>query len=251
MNVLALDFDGVICDSAGEVLQTALGAWSTIFPGSQLQSLMEEGPEIKGAFNRLVPLGNRAEDFGVALHILENDLEIHGQEAYDRIRTTLGPRWLERFHQEFYRARERLRTENPERWFGLHRTYPLFIDALRRHQQDATYSIITAKDGGSVRRLLKHFAIDHLFPADLILDKETGIAKTANLEILLDRLECNPPHITFVDDKLNHLVTTASLGVRGVLAAWGHNTEREHRAARNRGFEVATLETAEAVVFGR
>ncbi len=250
MTVLALDFDGVICDSAEEVLQTALEAWSEVAPNSRLQTEVESRPESRAAFERLVPLGNRAEDFGVALHVISNGLDVRTQEEYDRIRDGLGTDWLGHFHQLFYRTRHRLRNDDPECWLGYHRTYPTFIEVLERHQHHTTLAVVTAKDGASVRLLLKHFEIDRLFRDGLILDKETGVAKTSHLRILAGQLNCNPSQITFVDDKLNHLVSTASLGVRGVLAAWGHNTTREHEAARHAGFPVATLETAEALLFG-
>ncbi|MEN8164893.1 MAG: HAD family hydrolase, partial [Acidobacteriota bacterium] len=178
MTVLALDFDGVICDSAEEVLQTALGAWSEVSPDSRLQTEVESRPDRRATFERLVPLGNRAEDFGVALHILHTGLEIHTQADYDRVRDRLGPEWLDRFHHLFYRTRNRLRTDDPERWLGLHRTYGSFTETLERHQRNTTLAIVTAKDGDSVRLLLAHFGIDHLFRDNLILDKETGVAKT-------------------------------------------------------------------------
>ncbi len=190
-----------------------------------------------------------AEDFGVALHILSMDLDIRTQDDYDRVREGLGARWLGQFHQQFYRTRHRLRTDDLGRWLRFHRTYPAFIEVLERCQQRANLAIATAKDGESVRQLLRHFGIDHLFSDDLILDKETGIAKTAHLKILATRIRCETAQITFVDDKLNHLEATAGLGVRGVLAGWGHNTQREHKLAQEAGFAVATLETAEALLF--
>lgn len=250
MTILALDFDGVICDSAEEVLQTALGAWSEISPDSRLQGEVESRAERRSAFERLVPLGNRAEDFGVALHILHSGLDVHTQKDYDRIRDHLGQDWLDLFHHEFYRTREHVRDTDPERWLGLHKTYPAFIEVLERHQTDTTLAVATAKDGASVRLLLMHFGIDRLFRDDLILDKEMGVAKTAHLRILADRVGCELARITFVDDKLNHLEATAPLGVKGVLAGWGHNTAREHDAARRAGFPVATFETAEPLLFG-
>ncbi len=249
MKVLALDFDGVICDSAEEVLQTALDAWFELFSTSDFQ-FENRLAEHRTTFDRLVPLGNRAEDFGVALHILNSGIAIQTQGDYDRIRKRLGSRWLDSFHQAFYKARRHLRNENPERWLGLHETYPAFIEVLERHTHDTTLAIATAKDGDSVRLLLKHFGISRLFRDDLILDKEIGIQKTDHLRILAGRIGCKPNQMTFVDDKLNHLVATAPLGVRGVLAAWGHNTGREHQAAREAGFVVATLETAESVLWG-
>ncbi len=247
--MLALDFDGVICDSAAEVLHIALETWSALNSDETLAAKVTGFPETRSAFERLVPLGNRAEDFGVALHILSMDLDIRTQDDYDRVREGLGARWLGQFHQQFYRTRHRLRTDDLGRWLRFHRTYPAFIEVLERCQQRANLAIATAKDGESVRQLLRHFGIDHLFSDDLILDKETGIAKTAHLKILATRIRCETAQITFVDDKLNHLEATAGLGVRGVLAGWGHNTQREHKLAQEAGFAVATLETAEALLF--
>lgn len=248
MTILALDFDGVICDSAGEVLQTALATWSELNPRSDLSREIKK-PDTRRAFERLVPLGNRAEDFGVALHILSSGLDIQTQAEYDSVREGLGARWLNRFHEAFYSTRDLLRTQDTQRWLGLHKVYPKFINVLERRRQSTIYPILTAKDGLSVKQLVKFFGINHLFRDELILDKETGIDKTLHIEELSRRLACEPSEITFVDDKLNHLFKTAPLGVRGVLAAWGHNTPREHIEAREAGFAVATLDTAELVLF--
>ena len=57
------------------------------------------------------------------------------------------------------------------------------------------------------------------------------------------------PEITFVDDKLNHLVKVSHLGVRPVLAGWGFNTHREHSLAREQGIEVAGLGSVDTVLF--
>lgn len=248
--VLALDFDGVVVDSAGEVFQTALGAWDRLNPASSLARDLEQSPERRLAFDRLVPLGNRAEDFGVALHILEHGLNVEDQPTYDRIRKDLGPVWLDRYHQTFYDIRTRNRDESPTSWFAAHHLFTPFVDVLRRRREHSIYAIVTAKDGRSVRRLLEHFGISDLVPDALILDKDLGEAKSTHLIELQRRIEVPLSTVTFIDDKLNHLERTAPLGVRGVLAAWGHNTDREHRQARERGYAVADLDTAEAVLFG-
>ena len=62
-------------------------------------------------------------------------------------------------------------------------------------------------------------------------------------------IEFDFDRITFVDDKVNHLVTVAALGVRLVLAGWGFNTPREHARARELGYPVATLNDAKTILF--
>jgi len=246
---LALDFDGVICDSAAEIRATALDAWAGLFPASDLSPRMQHNPRMNDELTRLIPLGNRAEDFGVALHILDESMQVSNQSDYDRVRCSLGRTWLERFHRAFYAARHRRREAAPQSWFDLHTTYEPFVEVLRRRHGEVPFAIVTAKDRTSVAMLLEQFGCSTLFPPDLILDKQTGVRKTAHLKALAERLRISVATITFVDDKVNHLAATAPLGIRPVLAGWGHNTRREHDEARAAGFAVAQLDTAETVIF--
>ena len=98
--------------------------------------------------------------------------------------------------------------------------------------------------------LLRSYGIDDLIPPRRLLDKETGVNKAAHLERLQDHLGCKFSEITFIDDKVNHLDSVASLGVRCVLASWGYNGEREIAVARSRGYLVCTLADVEAQLFG-
>lgn len=264
MKVLALDFDGVICDSSREVFTVGLRTWAALEPGSTLsadhplsdpaqapQQHRFEEDSLFRAFAGLTPLGNRAEDFGVALRIIDLGLEVTGQAEYDAVRATCDRPWLEAFHHRFYQERATLRERSLRDWLALQRPYPPFTDLLRRRRGDATLAIVTAKDRESVRLLLAAHGLDNLFPPELVLDKETGVHKTAHLEALRTRLGTDFSHITFVDDKVNHLQRVSGLGVRPVLACWGLNTPREHDLARRLGYATATLDTAEDVLFGR
>jgi phosphoglycolate phosphatase-like HAD superfamily hydrolase len=237
MHILALDFDGVICDSSREVFVVAVDTYAAVEPQSvlldQLIPLRDRaaaggsehlGTEIYGRFRDLLPLGNRAEDFGVSLRAIEGDAAIHDQEAYDAFYRGIGQPWLDRYHRHFYECRG-------------------------RHKDRTLPAVATAKDARSVRLLLEELGFDDVFDAELILDKETGVEKTHHLRVLHERTESEFEDITFVDDKVNHLVRVAELGVRPVLAGWGFNTEREHELTHQLGFEVADLESADEVLF--
>ncbi len=132
---------------------------------------------------------------------------------------------------------------------ALQRPFEPLLALLRRRVHDAELALATAKDRTSVRVLLEAYCIADLLPEDRVWDKESGIDKSDHLAAISESLGAPFERITFVDDKLNHLERTRHLGVRGVLAGWGFNGRREHRAARARGFEVATLATAEAVLY--
>jgi phosphoglycolate phosphatase-like HAD superfamily hydrolase len=262
MHVLALDFDGVLCDSSREVFVVAVDTYAALEPGSvllgQLGPLRDHaaagGNEhldagIYRRFRDLLPLGNRAEDFGVSLQVIENDAAVNDQDAYDAFYREVGQPWLDRFHRRFYECRDALREEDLDRWLRLHLPYPGLADTLRRHKGRAVPAVATAKDSVSVRLLLDRLGFDNVFDPNLILDKETGVEKTHHLRVLQERTRAEFEDITFVDDKVNHLVRVAELGVRPVLAGWGFNTRREHELAHQLGFEVASLDTADDVLF--
>lgn len=257
MRTIALDFDGVLCDSVKETFATAVHTYGEAMPDSRMvdriRSRLGVWPWSDAAiatepdflrFESLVPLGNRAEDFGVALLAMDLQMPVADQESYDALYTSLEPSWLESFHARFYDARATLRSEAPEAWLELHRDYPRFTQSLREISDEVHLAIATAKDSRSLALLLERFGVDRLFAPELRFDKETGVHKTEHLTELARRLGSGFRQITFVDDKVNHLQRVAPLGVRPVLAGWGHNTDREHLAAKTLGFEVATLDTA-------
>jgi phosphoglycolate phosphatase-like HAD superfamily hydrolase len=262
MRVLALDFDGVLCDSAREVFTTAVHTFAGLEPRSDLagsilaRSAAASPPPIDMSgdpafadFARLMPLGNRAEDFGVALLAMDQGVDLPDQESYDAFYLSIESSWRDRFHREFYVTRRRLRAADLDGWLALHADYPPFSAFLRRAAgRRIALAIATAKDADSLDVLLVHLGVADLFPEQLRLDKETGVSKTEHLTVLARRLAVDFEKIAFIDDKVNHLERVAPLGVRPVLAGWGHNTPREHARAMALGFAVAQLDTAENVL---
>lgn len=263
MKVLALDFDGVVCDSLREVFATALATYESMEPDSPVLKrirnrnsagrwyeldLMDD--PVMVSFESMMPLGNRAEDFGVSLKAIDSFLELTDQKAYDTFYGTISTDWLESFHRTFYEKRDEARAFDTHGWLELHASYPRFLEVLRRRSGEARIALATAKDRRSAVMLLDHLGIGDLFAPEFVLDKETGVSKTAHLTALRDRLDVPFEEITFVDDKLNHLETVAPLGVRPVLAGWGFNTPREHDLAGEKQITVANIGNAEQVLYG-
>ncbi len=256
--VLALDFDGVISDSAPEAFVVALRAYLDFFEDSTLSRVVEEvetGPggllgRVRGsatyeAFVEAMPLGNRAEDFAVVLHAIEHNAPLKDQQAYQRHRDLLAPEFLADFHHRFYERRVAWAEGDPEGWNSLLAPYPTLPALLRRWSPRVRLAIVTAKDRISVRRILSSYEIADLFADEFLLDKEMGVSKRAHLEALKARMGCDYSNITFVDDKVNHLEEAAQLGVRCVLSGWGYNGPREARIARRAGFQVCGLDNLE------
>lgn len=252
MKLLALDFDGVISDSAPEAFVVAVASYRDVWPGSRLPAVgaIDDAPALYRAFVEQMPLGNRAEDFAVVLRALEQDVALPDQPTYDAFFRTQDEAELLAFHEHFYEVRSAWAARDPEGWLDLMAPYPGFLEMLRRRRGDALLAIATAKDRASVERLLVRYGIEDLFPGERVLDKEAGRHKRAHLEALAGRHGLDPAELTFVDDKLNHLESVAGLGVRTALAAWGYNGPREHLAARRGGHLVLSLDDAEAILFG-
>lgn len=259
MRALALDFDGVISDSAAEAFAVGLPTYLALRPVPAWADLADRTESMTRAelladplcraFVEAMPLGNRAEDFGVVLLALETSAPLADQADYDRVYEEAGEPFRRAYHTRFYEARADLRARAPERWLGLMAPYSAFLDVLRAHAGCAPFAIATAKDRPSVDLLLEAYGVADLFTPELILDKETGPDKRAHVSALAERLGLEFGAITFVDDKVNHLDRVARLGARCALAGWGYNGEREHALARERGYPVLSLEGAAAQLF--
>jgi phosphoglycolate phosphatase-like HAD superfamily hydrolase len=248
MKVLTLDFDGVLVNSVRELFLVALQSYLQENPTSAL--VHRKARDLYGPFLALMPLGNRAEDFGVLMAALDGGKVFEDQEDYDRFRMKQNPAWLDRYHARFYRVRETMATKDPAAWLELMQPYKSFMEVLCRRQGQATYAIATAKDRTSVDILLSDYGIADLFEDRLIMDKETGSSKAAHVQRLLELLGTDPGEMTFIDDKVNHLDSVAPLGARCALATWGYNGAREHELAIRRGYEMLTLDNVEAKLFG-
>lgn len=263
MRVLALDFDGVIAESAPEAFVVSLRTFAAMLPSSPLaahaakldgsaapsDAAVRASP-LYAPFVEAMPLGNRAEDYAVILRALEARTPLPDQASYDRWHESCDPAWLERFHRRFYAERDALSARDPDGWSALMPAYPGLLALLRRRAGDAALAIATAKDRRSVSLLLARYGAADLFRPELVLDKEAGRSKTAHIELLHERTGVPFAEMTFVDDKVNHLERVAPLGVRCALAAWGYNGPREREIARAHGHLVCRLEDVEQKLYG-
>ena len=154
MQLLALDFDGMISDSAPESFAVALETYTRMRPesglgaaasvllrpglGSGLVERLHRHPLYRD-FLELMPLGNRAEDFAVALSILEREVEVADQAAYDREWRAQDESFLTAFHSSFYERRAEFAESDPAGWRRLLHPYPAFIDLLRARRGEVVF----------------------------------------------------------------------------------------------------------------
>jgi phosphoglycolate phosphatase-like HAD superfamily hydrolase len=261
--ILALDFDGVISDSAPECFWIALRTYLEMRPDSRLANTSSgaaiqdplprretvEGNELYREILQLMPLGNRAEDFGVILSILDSSEKTEDQAAYDAARAAAGAAFHVEFHERFYRIRREVSDREPVAWERLMGPYRDFVALLQGRPASVELAVATAKDRRSVVRLLERYGLSQHLRDDLLLDKEVGVSKLSHLELLARRTGADLSSITFLDDKVNHLDSVSPLGVRCCLATWGYNGDREHKLAREKGYLLCDLDNARTQLF--
>lgn len=258
--LIVFDFDGVICNSFYDSLYTAIHAYFTIHPDNRLPlenplppgrvyKFERDHPEFCGMFYELMPLGNFAMDYFVALEIITSGRfsDIATQEDFTRFRETIPQRVLDRYSDTFYAFRRDMQTLHPEQWASLLPPFETLPETIRSLASKHRLAIATSKDIRSVDILLQRYGIADCFPAGTILDKDYAESKRAHM-LRFHELHSIPlKHIYFIDDKVLHLVSVADLGVVCHLAAWGFNTPREHRIARENGCRVLELEDLPAI----
>jgi phosphoglycolate phosphatase-like HAD superfamily hydrolase len=236
-DLLALDFDGVLCDGLPEYFASS---WRT---GQQVWGWQTPAVELELAFRRLRP---------VVLHGWEMPLLLWALQAgYAEV--DLAQRWAELTGQllsasktaaaDLQRALDQTRLQwmavDQADWLSYQRLYPGVEEQVRRWlSQGQPCVIITTKGTQFVQDLLASRQLD-VDPA-LIFGKEVQQSKAGVLRQLLDQY----PQIWFVEDRLPTLEAIAQQpeleAVRLFLADWGYNTpdDRERLGGSIQGLRL-------------
>ncbi|ABB56659.1 HAD family hydrolase [Synechococcus elongatus] len=223
-SLLALDFDGVLCDGLREYF---LAAWQA---GCDRDPSWPEVPEpsLEDRFRLLRPVIEQGWEMPVLLQALRRevaDAEVLADwpQLCDRVLKDWGLTTTE-LSQAMDRVRDRWIKRDRKEWLQLHHFYPGVAERLA--QQTAPWVIISTKDGRFIAELLEQ--IPNLQPPLAIYGKEVGVPKTQTLIQLQVEFE----QIAFVEDRLPALEAAAQLeSVDLYLADWGYNTDRDRQQA--------------------
>ncbi|MEA2063000.1 MAG: HAD hydrolase-like protein [Gemmatimonadota bacterium] len=250
--VLALDFDGVISDSlleaylitrriAGDFDPDLAPENSKYLPTlDSIRSFRYSNPEHWKSFAALVPFSNRCEDYLLCQMAAHQSRRITSQEQFNTFARRLTREEIDSFHDAFYAERYRLAGLDREKWLSLNSCYPGVPEVLRKLAGRFTLAVVTSKDRRSVGILLKHYGVAEIF--DNVLDKSMGASKRAHLTELSERCGIPYENITFIDDKVAHLIDCAPLGIHPLLAGWGYNSDQERELACKHSIKVLELE---------
>jgi phosphoglycolate phosphatase-like HAD superfamily hydrolase len=242
MLIYALDFDGVICDSAAETGETAWRAGCEIWPEWGDRSVPEAVLE---RFRSLRPVLETGYQSLGLMRLAETDPAAVGSEELavqaNRMLLETG-RSRSALVDMFGQARDRWLAEDLAGWLARHSFYPGILDALKQFMARGEVFILTTKQERFVKALLQGQGVD--FPDERLYGLEDGRCKE---EILLDLLARYPQNeCLFVEDRLETLKRVAvcpALGsVQLYLATWGYNTASTRgEGARHRRIHLLEL----------
>jgi phosphoglycolate phosphatase-like HAD superfamily hydrolase len=233
-DLVALDFDGVVCDGLQEYFETTSLVCQEIWGKANLEPYRE-------AFYRLRPVVETGWEMPMVLRALmlgRSEAEILVDWG-DRAAQMLLADGLnaQELGQLLDGMRDRLMAKNLDGWLDSHRFYPGMLDVLANLE---SFVIISTKESRFIRQLLGREGIK-LGP-DQVYGKETGRSKGAVLGELLSRYD----EIWFVEDRLATLRAVRSqaelANVRLFLADWGYNLASERALADREGFGLLSLD---------
>jgi phosphoglycolate phosphatase-like HAD superfamily hydrolase len=218
--VVALDFDGVICNSMDECMRVAFGgyeAWRTGAPAPlSIETSLPAG--FDDFFRTYRYLVRPAEEYWLIVRAYHEGGAPLLPGEFARLSREAEPQLTE-FAPIYFKTRERLRAVNLDRWLGLHHMYPEFGEGWSTLRREALCYIVTTRDLESVGRLLSMFDID--IPVERHWTKERPGGKPAAILEIANECERKPSEILFVDDHPEHLRDVSSTGASLFWASWG------------------------------
>jgi HAD superfamily hydrolase (TIGR01509 family) len=212
--ILALDFDGVICDSIDECLLTSYRTYRSLRPSSALPPEVPE-PLRREFHNRrgfVRPSGHYyllwewiTEFPGTRLS--SRDFEALEATRRDAVRT---------FEHAFHAERDAFRETAPADWLALNPLYPGVVDTWPSLLAWQRY-IVTTKDRAAVEAILSAHS---LVVTGIFARGE--MTKPDALRTICTRQSVDPRDVVFVDDSALHLGDARATGVTTCLAKWGY-----------------------------
>ncbi|NEQ48627.1 MAG: HAD family hydrolase [Leptolyngbya sp. SIO3F4] len=235
-DVVAFDFDGVICDGLIEYFQTAWRAYCKLFKPKS-----PEPPE--GLANQFYPLRPVIET-GWEMPMLLRALIL------DKTDEEIVANWPELalpFLEELGISKtEAAKTLDGERdhwiatdldnWLGQHRFYPNMLNVLQASLEKRPTYIVSTKEGRFIQQLLKQSGV--AMPPEKILGKEVKRPKYETLRLLTNShtIDNQFPKIWFIEDRIKALQAVKQQPdldhIELFLADWGYNLTPERQAAQ-------------------
>lgn len=222
--VYALDFDGVICDSA---VETAITGWKA---ASQLWSGMpEEVPqELVGRFREVRPIIETGFEAILTMRMLflgETVQSVYGgYSAKGKALMQQAAVTPDDLKKLFGETRDHWIDADLPGWIAMNPLFDGVAGKLQRLGQKTPWYVVTTKQERFVKQILKAHAVE--LADDRIFGLDRNLSKPDILKRLLK--DHMGQSIVFVEDRLPTLINVLKdnelASVRLIFALWGYNT---------------------------
>jgi hypothetical protein len=240
-NILALDFDGVLCDGMREYFEASRRTYRRVWPDENAP-----GEELFPAFRALRPVIMTGWEMPLLLRaIMQGRPESAMLQNWEVVRDELvhvgflqGKALSDLLTNTLDEVRRAWIATTPGDWLARNVPYCPLADVRRLLAEPECTVLVTTKEGEFARQILDSWGVRL---AD-IQGKEAGTHKCDNLRALITQYIATHgrrPALWFVEDRLEtlqHVATHADLDDVGLfLAAWGYNTPEIQASVQDDG----------------
>lgn len=211
--ILALDFDGVICDSMEECLHTSYQSFRTLAGNSALPKHPKVQWQKKFREHRgfVRPSGH----FFILWQWVINLSHIQLTSAIFEQLAAINVESINAFEETFHQKRYQQQRKDPQAFIDANPLYPGVHESWK--DLPLPRYIVTTKDELSVRLILSA----HRLCVEGVFGRGCG-PKPATLCALARRHKVNPSEVIFIDDNADHIAEASAVGITAVLAEWGY-----------------------------
>ncbi len=255
MKVLAVDFDGVISDSALKSLFVSHNAYCCYF-GPEVKKnfggecfTFENWERMKKEYSREIEKYRQIRsyielscDFFVMIKIIEEQIEVSNQKEFAEIRNTMDFDY-HFFHDLFFQEKERWQEKDFKKWFFLSPVFRDVITGIKKFlAEDKKVVIATSNLGKAIHPAFHPDYLGFHIEMKDIFDKNYGKNKSDHMKAIAEQYDVEFGDIYFIDDQLSYLEDTQLLGVNVFLAGWGYCTEDHKKIAQEKNITVIEKE---------
>ncbi len=221
IELLAMDFDGVIVDS---ILECAIAGYNGYEMYNKSKNKIYTPNEIEISqlitFRNTRPYIRSGDDYIYLNQAYDEKVQINNQKDYDEFKNVFMER-RESYYKYFYLARKDLIDNHFNKWIELN---PLYEDMkLFLNSVSSRVHIISTKASKYIIEILSQYDIS-LHPSR-IHSTETGYSKSDILLKIMQDNNITSNNTVYVDDHFDTLRKMKRTNVQCYLANWGYNTE--------------------------